>query len=108
MEILVGALAAWGGVMLVWTLMGVALLPLTRRKDIRLTAVLRCRGDAPRLEQYLRGLMWLRDMGFLWWDVVILSDDLSPEAESRALSLTEKETNSAVIPSEDLIDWMER
>lgn len=108
MDILVGALAAWGGLMLVWTLIGVALLPLSRRKDIHLTVVLRGRGDAPRMEQYVKGILWLRDMGFLWWDVAILADELDPEAKSRALHLTEKEAHSAVILADELIDWMER
>ena len=107
MELLVGILAAWGGVMLVWTLMGLLLLPLSRRKDLRLTVVLRGQGDVPRLEQYVKGLCWLRDMGFLWWELAILEDELSPEARARALRLTENETHSDVIPVDDLKDWME-
>lgn len=107
MDILIGALAAWGGLMLGWTLLGVVLLPLTRKKDIRLTVVLRSQGDAPRMEQYLKGLRWLRDMGLVWWEIAILADELSPEARSRALRLIEKETYSSVIFAEELLDWMD-
>lgn len=107
MDFVIGALAAWGGLMLVWTLLGVVLLPLSRRKDIRLTVILRGQGDAPRMEQYLKGLKWLRDMGLVWWEIAILSDDLSPEAKSRAFGLTEKETDSSVVSAEELLDWME-
>lgn len=108
MDIFIGVLAAWGGVMLAWTVMGLLLLPLARRRDIRITAVVRSRDDGPYLEQYIRGLMWLRDLGPLWWDIAILEDGLSPEARQRALDLTEKENNSAVVAAEELLDWMER
>lgn len=108
MEILIGVLAAWGTVMLVWTLLGLMLMPLTRRKDIRITAVVRGENSAPFLEQYIRGLKWLRDLGLLWWDIAVISDRLSPEAVCQARRFLEKESNSAVMQADDLLDWMER
>lgn len=108
MELFLGILAAWGGVMLVWTVLGIFLMPLTRRKDIRITAVIRSTGEGGYLEQYIRGLMWLRDLGPAWWDIAVLEDDLSQEACDRAQRLTEKECNSAVLSAEELLDWMER
>lgn len=108
MEILVGILAAWGGVMLVWTVLGLLLLPLTRRKDIRITAVLSGGEEAPWLEWYFRGLMWLRDFGPLWWDIGVLTDGLSDSARQRAEQLTENEANTAACSAEELLDWMER
>lgn len=108
MELLIGILAAWGAVMLVWTILGLLLLPLTRRKDLRITAILRGSGDAGHLEQYIKGLLWLRNMGLVWWDIAILSDDLTDEARDEALRLTETQTNSAVISTAELLDWMER
>lgn len=108
MEILIGVLAAWGAVMLVWTLLGLLLMPLTRRKDIRITAVVRGEDMAPFLEQYIRGLKWLRDLGLLWWDIAVLSDKLAPEAARQAHRFLEKESNSAVMQADDLLDWMER
>lgn len=107
MELFLGILAAWGGVMLIWTLIGVVLLPLSRRSDTRVTVVLRSQGDAPRLEQYLKGLIWLRDMGFVWWDVAVLEDDLGSEARARAFDLTASETHCDLISKDELIDWME-
>ena len=66
MEIVVGALAAWGLLMLIWTLAGVLLLPVSRNSDTAMTVMLRCRGNARWLERQLRGLVWLRDSGLLW------------------------------------------
>lgn len=44
MEIVFGMLAAWGLIMLIWTLVGAVLLPLRRRGDLRLTVFLRGNG----------------------------------------------------------------
>lgn len=108
MEFLIGVLAAWGGIMLLWTLLGVAMLPLTRRKDTRIFVVLQAEGDAPRLEQYLKGILWLRNAGVLWWNVAVLKDDLTEDAENRMISMTEKEHCVALIGADELTDWMER
>ena len=108
MEFLIGVLAAWGGIMLIWTLIGIALLPMTRRQDTRLTVVLRAEGSGQRLEQYIKGLFWIRDMGLLWWDVAVLRDHLTEEGQNRAQQLTKKENHTAVIFADELIDWMER
>lgn len=108
MEILVGILAAWGTVMLVYTLLGLFLMPLTRRKNIKITALVQPVGAPRFLEQYIRGLMWLRDMGLLWWDIAVVSDGLDPEAAQQTLRFLEKESSAYVIAAEDLLDWMER
>lgn len=107
MEIVVGILAAWGLIMLLWTLAGAVLLPLGRHKDMKLTALVRGRREAPELERYVKGLLWLRDMGIVWWDVVILADHLDEEARERADGLTENERDVSVLSSDMLRDWME-
>lgn len=107
MDILIGILAAWGLIMLLWTLAGALFLPLSRREDTRLTVLIESKGDAPRLEHFLKGVIWLRDMGLIWWNVVILSDHLSQEARQRAERLTE-EQNVAVLTMDTLQDWMEK
>ncbi|MFR6425280.1 MAG: hypothetical protein ACLUNO_06800 [Oscillospiraceae bacterium] len=39
------------------------LTPVRSSRDARLTLVIRARGDAPELEQLLRGIRWLREGG---------------------------------------------
>lgn len=107
MELVVGILAAWGLLMLVWTLMGALLLPLGRRKDIRLTVLIRGKDQAPLLEQYLKGVLWLRNMGMIWWDILILDDHLDQEAVERAAELAEKEQYVSVVSTQTLTDWVE-
>lgn len=107
MEILVGALAAWGLLMLIWTVVGVLLLPLGRRSDSSLTVVLQCRGDALWLERQLRGLLWLRDSGLLWWNILILNLDMSQEALDRASRLAENQSQVRLMDMDELKEWME-
>lgn len=105
MEILVGALAAWGLIMLVWTIIGLLLLPLGR--DMPLTVVLHGCGDVPWMERYLRGLLWLRDSGILWWTILILDEGLSREAQDRAGRMAQDQGHVLVMNLEELKEWME-
>lgn len=107
MEILVGALAAWGLLMLIWTAAGLLLLPLGRRQDSALTVVLRCSGDAAWMERQIRGLLWLRDSGILWWNILILNIDMSEEAKDRAGRLVTQESQICLMDLDELKEWME-
>lgn len=107
MEILIGALAAWGLLMLIWTVAGILLLPLGRNRDSSLTVVLRCKGEALWLERQLRGLMWLRDSGVLWWNILILNVDMSQDALDRAARLTQSQSQVRLMDLSELKEWME-
>lgn len=107
MEILLGALAAWGLLMLVWTVAGILLLPLGRNPDSTLTVVIRCIGEARWLERQLRGILWLRDSGILWWNVVILNMGMSQDALDRAVRLTENQGQVWLVEGCELKEWME-
>jgi hypothetical protein len=106
MEIIVGGLAAWGIIMLLWTLFGVLFLPLQKREKLRLTVVIRAQEDAPELERYVRGLKWLRDLGLVWWNILILEDPLSSEARDTARRLSENEQNVDLVTGSELKDWL--
>lgn len=108
MEIIVGVLAAWGLLMLVWTLAGVLLLPLNRNPDTALTVVLQGRGDARWLERQLRGLVWLRDSGLLWWDILILDLGLEQDALLSAQRLAERLDNVVLMNLDEVKEWMEQ
>ncbi len=79
MELFVGILAAWGLLMLIWTAAGTLLLPLRRRDHLRLTALIQGKGDWPKLERWLRGVLWLRESGFLWCDIVVFTQELDED-----------------------------
>lgn len=105
MEIILGALAAWGLIMLVWTLAGVLLLPLSR--EIRLTVVVHGTGDAPWLERCLEGLIWLRDSGLVRWNILILDEALTGDAQDRADRLAQDHSRVLVMDLAQLKEWME-
>lgn len=107
MEILVGALAAWGLLMVIWTVAGILLLPLGRREDSALTVVVRCSKDATWMERQIRGLLWLRDSGILWWNILILDVDMSEEARDRADRLVSHESQIHLMDLDELKEWME-
>ncbi len=69
---------------------GAVLLPLRRRGDLRLTVLLRGNGDPNCLERWLRGLVWVRESGLIWWDIVILSDGLGEESRGIAQRAADK------------------
>ena len=108
MEIVVGALAAWGLLMLIWTLAGVLLLPVSRNSDTAMTVVLCCRGDARGLERQLRGLVWLRDSGLLWWDILILDLGMDQDAKANAERLADNKDNVVFMNMDEVKEWMEQ
>lgn len=106
MEIVVGALAAWGVIMLFWTLLGVLYLPLRRRDDTAMTVVLQAKRGSRALERYLKGLVWLRNTGFVWWDIVVITDGLTMD-ELEAVDYTaQQESHVHLVGLENLTDWM--
>lgn len=108
MEIFIGVLAAWGAVMLAWTVLGLLLMPLTRRRDIRITAVVHGQGKDTFLVPYIRGLLWLRNLGLLWWDIAVVADQFAPGTVQQVEKFLEKESNAAAVTASELLDWMER
>ena len=46
---------------LLWMLSGALLTPVRSGGDTRITLVVQAHGDAPELENLLRGTLWLRD-----------------------------------------------
>lgn len=64
-------------------MLGCALLtPVRSSRDAQLTLVIRARGDAPELEQLLRGILWLRESGTLMADVLLVDCGLTDAARA--------------------------
>lgn len=105
MELLIGILAAWGIVMLFWTAVGVMYMPLRRRRDLCLTVLIHGRDDESHLIQYLKGLLWLRNMGIAWWNIVVVRDDLTPEASEMVEEIARKESHVALIERDRIRNW---
>lgn len=107
MELFIGILAAWGMIMLLWILVGVALLPLSRRDDTKITVFLYSSGKNLFLPHYLRGLLWLRNTGLVWWDVVVIAEEQSELLLDYMEVIMAKHSHVEMIGSSDLKEWME-
>ncbi len=106
MELLVGMLAAWGLITLIWTLAGAVLLPLRRRDDLRLTVVFRGKAGLTQTERWLRGLIWLRESGLIWWNILVLTDELEEES-LRYVHELERQGHITEITKEQWKDWVD-
>lgn len=107
MELLVGILAAWGVIMLLWTLLGAVLLPLSRRDDTSLTVLLRSSGNHQWMIRYLRGLLWLRNAGLIWWDIAVVAEEEDDTLREYMEVIMAKNSHVELIGSSDLKEWME-
>ena len=66
--------------LLLWSIKGLLLTPVSRGKSTDITITLRIAGSEPELEHTLKGLVWLRDNGTLKADIIIdllNSDDIT-------------------------------
>ena len=82
-------------------MLGCALLtPVRSSRDAQLTLVIRARGDAPELEQLLRGIRWLREGGTLVADVLLIDCGLTDEARRRAELLERSDAARICTPAE--------
>ena len=59
---------------LLWMLSGALLTPVHSGRDTRITLVVQAHGDAPELENLLRGTLWLRDSGTAAADILLVDD----------------------------------
>ncbi len=74
----------------IWSVKGAFLTPVRRRGDTDIFTVVRVAGDAPGMEQAVRGLEWLIDSGREETCIIIADGGLTPEARRRARLLAEK------------------
>lgn len=88
-----------------WWLFGLLLRPLPGRE---VKIVLPGRGDGERLEQQLRGFIWLRGMGLLCCTVVIADIALTPAGRALALRLAARWPGVVLWPVSDLPDYLTR
>ena len=87
-------------------MLGCALLtPVRSSQDARITLVIRARGDAPELEQLLRGIRWLREGGTLVADVLLIDCGLTDDALcERAARRCE---DLKLCNTEEICQWMQ-
>ncbi len=83
-QVVVCTLAAAGAVLCAWCLLGALLGPVG---GVGAVICWRVAGEAPALEQTVRGVAWLRDTGLLDMPLELVDDGLTPPARERARRL---------------------
>lgn len=92
---------------LLWMLSGALLTPVRSGRDTRITLVVQARGDAPELENLLRGIRWLRESGTLMADVLLVDCGLTEEAAALAERLARQCEGLKLCNTEEICQWMQ-
>ena len=100
---------------LLWMLGCALLTPVRSGRDTRITLVVQARGDAPELENLLRGALWLRESGtlpaadkYLPLIYVLLVDcGLTEEAAALAERLARRREDLKLCNTEEICQWMQ-
>ena len=88
-------------------LSGALLTPVRSGRDTRITLVVQARGDAPELENLLRGIQWLRESGTLMADVLLVDCGLTEEAAALAERLARRRGDLKLCNTEEICQWMQ-
>lgn len=98
-EVLLSLLAVTGLLSLGWLLFGRILTPAGNGESVSLIPG---RGEGETLEQAVRGLLWLRGMGMLTGNVVIVDCGLTSGGRAVAAALCLREPGVEVCPLSEL------
>lgn len=89
-------------------MLGCALLtPVRSSRDARLTLVIRACGNAPELEQLLRGIRWLRESGTLMADVLLVDCGLTDTARALCERAARQCEDLKLCNTEEICQWMQ-
>ena len=89
-------------------MLGCALLtPVRSSREAQLTRVIRAHGDAPELEQLLRGIWWLRESGTLMADVLLVDCGLTDDAVALCERAARRCEDLKVCKTEEICQWMQ-
>ena len=84
---------------LLWMLSGALLT--------RITLVVQARGDAPELENLLRGIRWLRESGTLMADVLLVDCGLTDDARALCERAARQCEDLKLCNTEEICQWMQ-
>lgn len=92
---------------LLWMLGCALLTPVRSGRDTRITLVVQARGDAPELENLLRGALWLRESGTAAADILLVDCGLTEEAAALAERLARQCEDLKLCNTEEICQWMQ-
>ena len=83
------------------------LTPVRSGRDTRITLVVWARGDAPELENLLRGIRWLRESGTLMADVLLVDCGLTDDAAALCERAARRCEDLKLCNTEEICQWMQ-
>ena len=92
---------------LLWMLGCALLTPVRSGRDTRITLVVQARGDAPELENLLRGALWLRESGTAAADILLVDCGLTEEGRQAATLLARDSRMVLFCGREELSGFLE-
>lgn len=92
---------------LLWMLGCALLTPVRSGRDTRITLVVQARGDAPELENLLRGIRWLRESGTLMADVLLVDCGLTNDARALCERAALQCEDLKLCNTEEICQWMQ-
>lgn len=92
---------------LLWMLGCALLTPVRSGRDTRITLVVQARGDAPELENLLRGIRWLRESGTLTADVLLVDCGLTDDARALCERAAWQREDLKLCNTEEICQWMQ-
>lgn len=89
-------------------MLGCALLtPVRSGRDTRITLVVQAHGDAPELENLLRGALWLRDSGTVAADILLVDCGLTEDALALCARAARRCGDLKLCKTEEICQWMQ-
>lgn len=104
LQVILALLAAVGLLALGWMLYGRLVTPVGELGPVY--AVLPAAGDGERLEQEVKGLLWLRSGALARATIVIADGGLSPAGRAVAAALLRDATGVVLCPAEGLGEYL--
>lgn len=92
---------------LLWMLGCALLTPVRSGRDTRITLVVQARGDAPELENLLRGIRWLHESGTLMADVLLVDCGLTDDARALCERAALQREDLKLCNTEEICQWMQ-
>ena len=96
---------------LLWMLGCALLTPVRSGRDTRITLVVQARGDAPELENLLRGALWLRESGTAAADILLVDSIQTLYHAEEAAALAERLARQCedlkLCNTEEICQWMQ-
>jgi len=98
--VIVCILSGLGLASLIWSLVGAFLLPVKGGESCRVHMVADAKGDCGQLQNLVRSMEWILDLGIIDFDIIIVDNGMEQQSLQSARILANKENVSLCVPQQ--------